>query len=108
MSFADKVRLFSQAEIVVAPHGAGLVNTMFAPQNLIIIDLFGSYGTPCFLTLAKGLGFHYGCLGSAGDDGKIDNEEMYGDLIVDIPKLRDLVAEMLHVYSDRKPASTAY
>jgi hypothetical protein len=102
MSFADKIRLLSQAEIVVAPHGAGLVNTIFAPQNLILIDLFGSYGTPCFLALAKALGFHYGCLGSAGNNKGSYRNESYNDFSVDIPKLQALVAEMLDVYSDRK------
>jgi len=35
---SDQVRLFSQAEIVVAPHGAGLTNILFA-ENLIVIEL---------------------------------------------------------------------
>ncbi len=107
LSFSDKVRLFSQAEIVVAPHGAGLVNTIFAPQNLIVIDLFGSYGTPCFLALSKALGFHYGCLGSAGRNGRSYRNETYNGIIVDIPKLRDLVTEMLDIYSDCKAETKA-
>jgi hypothetical protein len=102
LSFSDKVRLFSQAEIVVAPHGAGLVNTILAPQNLIVIDIFGSYGTPCFLALSKALGFHYGCLGLAGRNEKSYRNETYNSIIVDIPKLRALVTEMLDIYSDRK------
>jgi hypothetical protein len=105
MSFADQVRLFSQAEIVVAPHGAGLTNMIFA-QNLIVIDLFGSYGNPCFLVLAKALGFHYGCLGSGNNGGNSRTKKSNG-MIVDIPKLRDLVAQMLNLNSDRQPANTA-
>jgi hypothetical protein len=107
ISFADKVRLLSQAEIVVAPHGAGLINTIFAPQNLILIDLFGSYGTPCFLALAKALGFHYGCLGSAGNNQGSYRNESYNDFSVDVPKLRALVAEMLYIYSDRQSRGNA-
>ncbi|MES1021721.1 glycosyltransferase family 61 protein [Gloeocapsa sp. BRSZ] len=94
MSFADKVRLFSQAEVVVAPHGAGLVNTIFSPQNLIVIDIFGIYGTPCFLVLAKSLGFHYGCLGSAGRNAISYRHETYNSFKVDVPKVRDLVVQM--------------
>jgi len=97
MSFSDKVRLFSQAEIVVAPHGAGLVNTIFSPQNLIVIDIFGLYGTPCFLVLAKALGFHYGCLGSAGRERNY-RHETYNSFRVDVPRLRDLVAQMLQEF----------
>jgi hypothetical protein len=107
MSFSDQVRLFSQAEIVVAPHGAGLVNIIFAPQNLIVIDLFGSYNNPSFFVIAEGLGFHYGCLGPVGDKERNQSEKFNGT-IVDIPKLRTLVAEMLHIYSDRKLVDTVY
>ncbi|MUL38122.1 glycosyltransferase family 61 protein [Gloeocapsopsis dulcis] len=98
MSFSDKVRLFSQAEIVVAPHGAGLVNTIFSPQNLIVIDIFGLYGTPCFLVLAKALGFHYGCLGSAGRNERNYRHETYNSFKVDVSRLRDLVAQMLQEF----------
>lgn len=100
MSFSDEVRLFSQAEIVVAPHGAGLTNIVFA-QDLSVIDLFGPFGTPCFFVLAKILGFSYGCLGP-GPIGKNKLSDQYKGITVDIPKLRDLVAEMLDVHSNRK------
>jgi capsular polysaccharide biosynthesis protein len=107
MSNADQVRLFSQAEIVVAPHGAALTNIIFAPQNLIVIDIFGLYNNPCFLVIAKGLGFNYGCLGPVGSKER-NRSEMYKGIIVDIPKLQALVTEMLDLYSDRQPASITY
>lgn len=44
MSFSDQVRLLSQAEMVVAAHGAGLTNIIFS-QNLIVIELFGPWVT---------------------------------------------------------------
>jgi hypothetical protein len=97
MSFSDQVRLFSQAEIVVAPHGAGLANIIFS-QNLILIELFSSWVVPVYFTLAKALGFHYGCLQSASSsldsNETLQYSEQFKDIIVDIVKLRDLVAEM--------------
>jgi capsular polysaccharide biosynthesis protein len=102
MSFSDQVRLFSQAEIVVAPHGAGLTNTIFAPQNLILIDLFGLYNNPSFFVIAKALGFHYGCLGPVGNKER-NQSEKFNDFSVDIAQLRVLVEEMLDIYSDRQP-----
>jgi len=60
LSLSDQVKLFSQAEIVVSAHGAGLTNMIFA-QNLIVIELFGSFGIPTLFLLAK-VGFQYGCL----------------------------------------------
>ncbi len=112
MSFSDQVRLFSQAEIVVAPHGAGLINSIFA-QNLIIIELFGSYGVATFHVLANALGFQYACLTSNHNSQHSDTSK-YGGLMVDVDKLRALAAEMLHISDtpnsggDRQPANTAY
>ncbi len=108
MSFVDQIRLFSQAKIVVAPHGAGLINTIFAPQNLNIIELFTSFGHSSFLVLSNGLGFQYACLSSGDDTGQ------YSDIMVDVAKLRALVADMLHLSNtpnlggDRQPIETAY
>jgi len=105
MSFADQVRLFSQAEIVVAAHGAGLANIMFA-QNLKVIELFGAYGTAAYFVLSKVLGFDYGCLVS-DPNGKNQVTERYTDMTVDITKLRALIADMLSIDSDRQPANAA-
>ncbi|MBE9019891.1 glycosyltransferase family 61 protein [Chroococcidiopsidales cyanobacterium LEGE 13417] len=104
LSFADEIRLFSQAEIVIAPHGAGLTNIIFALQKLIVIDLFGSFGTPCFFALAQALGFYYGCLGE-GFDPK-NKTGKYKGITVDIAKLQVLLQEMFTVRdSDRQVAS---
>lgn len=95
MSFEDEVRLFSQAEVVVAPHGSGLANMIFA-QNLTVIELFGSSGVPCFLVLAKALGFNYRCLTSdRNKNWQNHHTEKYNGITVDVPKLRALVEEML-------------
>jgi hypothetical protein len=120
LSLSDQVKLFSQAEIVVSAHGAGLTNMIFA-QNLIVIELFGSFGIPTLFLLAKALGFQYGCLMSDHNGRNQYSEKFngimvdidkfqaqYNGIMVDVARLRDLVAEMLHIYSDRKPANTAY
>ena len=93
MSFADQVRLFSQAEMVVAPHGAGLANIIFA-ENLSVIELYGSLIAPVYLVLANALGFDYGCL-TSGQSESEQHSEKYSGIRVNIPNLRDLVAEML-------------
>jgi hypothetical protein len=120
LSFSDQVRLFSQAEVVVSPHGAGLTNIIFA-ENLIVVELFGSFGIPTLFLISKALGFHYGCLMSDphgrnqyskkfnGIMVDIDKfQAQYNNIMVDVARLRDLVAEMLDVYSDRKPVNSAY
>lgn len=119
MSFSDQVKLFSQAEIVVAPHGAGLTNIIFA-QNLSVIEIFGSFGISAYFRLAKTLGFHYGCLISDSNSERMANPDsnQYGEkfkgMTVDIAKLQDLVAEMLSISDNPKsvggckPANTAF
>jgi len=91
MSFSDQVRLFSQAEIVVAPHGAGLTNILFA-ENLIVIELLVHMLFQAFF-LATGF---YGCLASDHNQ-RNQYSEKFGGIKIDIKKLRDLVAEMLHM-----------
>ncbi len=60
MSFSDQVRLFSQADTIVAPHGAGLANMIFSPVETKVFEIFGrEYINPCFYTLANGLNFNY-------------------------------------------------
>jgi len=39
LSFRDQVELFSQAQVVVSMHGAGLTNILFAPAGLIVVDM---------------------------------------------------------------------
>ena len=93
MSFTDQVRLFSQAEIIVAPHGAGLTNIIFA-QNPKIIELFGSSLPPCFANLSRGLGFQYGCLKCQSPRTGIRRQD--SDMIVNISELRSLIIKMLN------------
>lgn len=93
MSFSDQVRLFSQAEIVVAPHGAGISNIIFS-QNLILIELFGLWVVPCYFNLAKVLGFHYGCLKCKSPSLDPRGTIQRSDIMVDVSKLQALVVEM--------------
>ncbi len=39
LSVSEQVRLFAQAEIIVAPHGAGLTNLMFCQPQTCVIEL---------------------------------------------------------------------
>ena len=42
LTFLQQVSLFSDAEIVVAPHGAGLANCVFAPRSCKVIEMVGT------------------------------------------------------------------
>lgn len=95
MSFSEQVRLFSQANMVVAPHGSGLTNMIFS-QNLAVIELFGSFvagpSLALFANLSRGLGFRYGCL--KGQSPVQGLPKLHTDIIVDVAELQNLIAKM--------------
>ncbi|GAB4541532.1 MAG: hypothetical protein Tsb0014_33530 [Pleurocapsa sp.] len=91
MSYPEQVKIFAQAQVIVAPHGAGLTNLIFA-DNPIILELFGSYVGREFANLARGMGFKYGCLGCLPPAKEVRQKD--GDLVVDPNKLLELLAKM--------------
>lgn len=53
LSVADQIALFSDAEIVVGPHGAGLTNLIFMPEGGSVIEIFSPdwvHGTHAWLS----------------------------------------------------------
>jgi hypothetical protein len=61
MPLEEQIRLFARADMIVAPHGAGLVNTIYS-EEATVIELFGKYVNGCYFTMADGLGLNYACL----------------------------------------------
>ena len=91
MSYIEQVKLFAQAKVIVAPHGAGLTNLIFA-DNPIILELFGAYIGREFANLARGMGFKYGCFGCPPPRGEVRQKD--GDLMVNVKELLDLLVKM--------------
>lgn len=58
MTLRDQARIFSDAEVVIGPHGAGLTNILFA-RNALVVELFGDYVNASYYTLAAALGHRY-------------------------------------------------
>jgi capsular polysaccharide biosynthesis protein len=42
MSVADQVRTFARARVIVAAHGAGLTNLLFAPRETLVVEIASS------------------------------------------------------------------
>jgi capsular polysaccharide biosynthesis protein len=91
LSFADEVRLFSQAEVIVGTHGSGLVNMIFSTGKTRILDLYGEFYTGGFFQLSHSMGFPYACLHC--DRQGLDPKG--ADLVVDIPKLKRVLHKLL-------------
>jgi capsular polysaccharide biosynthesis protein len=55
---AEQITLFAGAEAVVAPHGAGLTNLVYA-RRAAVVELFGRRLKPVYYRLARLLGHPY-------------------------------------------------
>lgn len=62
MSVAEQVALFSQANAVAGPHGAGLTNLLFSPPGTEVVEIFAApaaQGVSNYRVLASHLGMPY-------------------------------------------------
>lgn len=72
MSVADQIRAFSRARVIVAAHGAGLTNMIFAPRDALIVEI-----TSTNIAIMDDFRFMAGALGqrivtSVSDDYRMD------------------------------------
>jgi capsular polysaccharide biosynthesis protein len=99
MTFAQQVRLFAQAEIVVGVHGAGLTNLAWAPPGCKVMEIqHPDYVNVMYYMLAEVLEQRYwSCLGtSAGDDSLLHGgTHGHGHLTVAVDLFRKVLSEML-------------
>lgn len=92
LSFAEKVRLFAQAELVVAPHGAGLSSLVFC-KRAAIIELVGRHINHAhFFGLAGSLGHKFGVL--VNPDSPFSLYQQRENIRVDLGALERAVARM--------------
>jgi hypothetical protein len=61
LTFAEQAALFSSAEAVMGPHGAGLANMLFG-EGTRVVELFSSYWNPGVYMVAAARGFTYGVI----------------------------------------------
>ncbi|WP_049926535.1 glycosyltransferase family 61 protein [Natronomonas moolapensis] len=77
LSVREQVALFSRADLVVGPHGAGLTNIVFG-EDLAVIELFGGKQIATFDRLAAALGHTYAYLEGegVGVDIRVDTDAL--------------------------------
>ena len=62
LSIKEQVALFNGADIVVAAHGAGLINILFCKPETKIIEIFQTRSDSCFCYLSQLLNLNYNCI----------------------------------------------
>ena len=93
LSFEEQVTLMSDAEAVVAPHGAGLANMLFCRPGTRVLEIADpAYPNPNFYAMAAGLGLDYGLVAGRGVG---PGHPLDQDLAVDADALRAAVEAML-------------
>lgn len=59
----DQVALFAEAAVVVAAHGAGFTNILFAPPGLTVVEIFEpSRLSKCYWSMCAALDHQYWCM----------------------------------------------
>lgn len=81
ISFRERVELFSRAEVIAGPHGAGLAYMMFAP-NASVLELFGVKRNYNYYSMANCLDCEY---------GRLRCEPEGRDIVVDIDDLETIL-----------------
>jgi hypothetical protein len=76
MPLLEQLRAFAEAEVILGPHGAGLVNLLGARPGACVIELFDErYVNGCYYALADALDLSYWylvCSGSGRNDLRVD------------------------------------
>jgi hypothetical protein len=72
LSVLEQMSLFSSAELVVAPHGAGLTNLVWADQIRQVVEIFPThYFNDCFARLSRMVGADYRYVVSKADSASV-------------------------------------
>jgi capsular polysaccharide biosynthesis protein len=97
-NFATQIAMFANAEIVVAPHGAGLTNLMWCSSGTKVLEIFSpSYVNSCFLAIANLVELDYYYLigdGAPLPDG-VDPHLVEENITVRMPELIETLELML-------------
>lgn len=87
LSVSDQVRLFSRAEVIIGPHGAGFTNMIFSNKPTVIEFLPQSRIKPFYAALSSELGYDYKYMICPSDENH--------NLRVAIDRLQELIESVL-------------
>ena len=88
----DQIKIISEAEIIVSPHGAGLSYTVFCNKDATVIEIYGdSLKKRHFLHIAHVLGHKF-----LRFDDVIFHDGMNENMTVNIEKLNTYIQNVIH------------
>lgn len=92
LSLYEQACLFAKSTHIVAPHGGGLTNLIFANPATRVLEIeCPTFGCKCFPIMANQVGYIYrDLMGLPPDDHKLIERQ---DFWVDMPKLKQIINE---------------
>ena len=94
LSVQEQVNTFAEAEIIVAPHGAGLTNVTFSPRDVKVVEMFAStYVHLGLWAICEALGADYRYLVADGPRGS--NSGVHDDVSIPVDRVTAAVDELL-------------
>jgi capsular polysaccharide biosynthesis protein len=99
LSVAEQIQLFSSAQCVAGPHGAGMSNLIFCPPHTKVLEIFAPrYVNPAYWYLAQACGHEFHYLMAPGEDPPLAGRDWCaGDadnVTIDLEQLRAAVAAL--------------
>jgi hypothetical protein len=85
LSFSEQVHLFSQASLIIGPHGAGFSNAIYSDKATLIEFFEQNYINPCFYRMAQALDLNYYYL---------VGETVQSDILMDIGEVDKLLSKL--------------
>ena len=80
MSFAEQAALFREADVVVAPHGAGLTNILFMQEGRLVVELLPyRRAKTCYYSLASAMRLRYACVTDAPEQPEDEVQDYQPD-----------------------------
>lgn len=89
LCFQEQIILFRDAEIVIAPYGAGLTNMIFCKEGIKLIEILNpNFQATCYCILANLKKIDYYCI--FGEGAKENWQDLYNcneDINLDMAKI---------------------
>jgi capsular polysaccharide biosynthesis protein len=99
LSVREQATMFREAELIVAPHGAALVNVAFCEPGTKILELFSPrYVNYCFRIIAGLCGLDYSYVLGEGHASRLrgDHFDVSADITVSRRHLETALSELVH------------
>lgn len=91
LTLREQAQLFSQAKVVIGPHGGGFANMVFAQENSLLVEFFNPrYVNPCFWRIACAVGARHAYFLGEPDYKKSRLADATGRIFLSEATLREL------------------